>query len=242
MHDVNLSRLYTAGSQTRFNSFWEFGIEVANLSAPGSYTISLAGVDGSGTLVAQTSTSFTATVVRQETPAVNGGSEGNSASASPQSVVSPGARAGATAVFTFNTASSAGSAQVSSVTLTPSRDIGQVQCLVQPASPGASLQLADRDVARYELISVNWINPDAIDHADIAFTVSKAWLDAHAVLPDQVVMMRYSGGQWAALPTKLDRTRGIRTVTWRQPPASPTLLLPDHLTGGPKSQPTLLRV
>ncbi len=65
MHDVNLSRLYTSGSPARFNSLWEFGIEVSGLSAPGSYTISLVGVDGYGTTVAQTGTMFTVTVVQQ---------------------------------------------------------------------------------------------------------------------------------------------------------------------------------
>ena len=209
MHDVNLSRLYNVGDPTRFNSLWEFGIEVTGLSTPGSFTISLEGLDGSGTPVAQTSTSLTATVVQQTSPPpVGGPGEGNGASSTPQSVVSPGAHGGATAVFTFNTASSAGTATVSSVTLTPSRDIGQVQCLVQPVTPGAALQLTGRDVAGYELISVNWINPDAIDHADIAFTVSKSWLDAHTVQPDQIVMMRYTGGQWVELPTRLDHTSG----------------------------------
>jgi hypothetical protein len=67
MHDVNLSRLYTSGSPTRFNSFWEFGIEFLGLTTPGSYTISLEGVDGSGIPVAQTGTTFTATVVQQTT-------------------------------------------------------------------------------------------------------------------------------------------------------------------------------
>ena len=72
MHDVNLSRLYTSGSPARFTSLWEFGIEVAGLSAPGSYTISLAGVDGSGTTVVQTGTTFTATVVLPTTPSTVG--------------------------------------------------------------------------------------------------------------------------------------------------------------------------
>jgi PKD repeat protein len=62
-HDVNLSRLYTQGSETRFNSLWEFGIDVKGLSTPGIYTISLTGSDVSGTVVPGTTASFTVTVL-----------------------------------------------------------------------------------------------------------------------------------------------------------------------------------
>ena len=51
LHDVNLSRLYTPGSQTRFNSLWEFGIEVPGLTAPGRYMVSLSGMDTSGIVI-----------------------------------------------------------------------------------------------------------------------------------------------------------------------------------------------
>lgn len=89
MHDVNLSRLYTPGSPTRFNSLWEFGIEITGLTVPGSYTVSLVGVDGSGSPVAQTGITFTATVARQVTPPAGGDRDGGSISTAPQSVVSP---------------------------------------------------------------------------------------------------------------------------------------------------------
>ena len=62
-HEVNLSRLYTQGSQTRFNSLWEFGIEVKGLSTPGIYTVSLTGSDVSGAVVPGTTASFTVTVL-----------------------------------------------------------------------------------------------------------------------------------------------------------------------------------
>ncbi|PKL68442.1 MAG: hypothetical protein CVV30_11060 [Methanomicrobiales archaeon HGW-Methanomicrobiales-1] len=210
-HDVNLSRLYTAGSQTRFNSLWEFGIEVAELPSPGTYTISLAGVDASGTPVTQTETSFTVTMTRPEpAPAPGDGDNRDASSTAPQSVILPGARAGAVAVFAFSPASPSAPASVSSVSITPSREIGQTQCLVQPTIPATAFQLTGRAVAGYELITMNWVNPDAIDHADIAFSVSKSWLDTHAVLPDQIVMMRYTNNQWVELPTRLDQSLADR--------------------------------
>ncbi len=61
-HDVNLSRLYNAGSPQRFNSLWEFGIEVRGLT-PDDYTISLAGSDASGTAVPGATAVFDATIL-----------------------------------------------------------------------------------------------------------------------------------------------------------------------------------
>ena len=205
-HDVNLSRLYTSGSQTRFNSLWEFGIEVAELPSPGTYTVSLAGVDASGTPVTQTETSFTVTMTRPDPAPIPDDSFNRGTSTAPQSAIIPGAHAGAVAVFAFSPASPSAPASVSLISLTPSREIGQTQCLVQPAIPATAFQLTGRAVAGYELITVNWINPDAIDHADIEFSVSRSWLDTHAVLPDQIVMMRYTGNQWVELPTRLDQS------------------------------------
>ena len=63
LHDVNLSRLYTPGSPARFNSLWEFGIEVPGLTKTGNYTVSLRGSDSSGTDVPGTSAMFTVTVL-----------------------------------------------------------------------------------------------------------------------------------------------------------------------------------
>jgi PGF-pre-PGF domain-containing protein len=206
MHDVNLARLYTAGSQTRFNSLWEFGIEVGELPSPATYTVSLEGFDVSGNPVAQTATSFTVIMTRPDPVPVFDDVDSQSARSAPQSVIVPGARAGTVAVFAFSPASPSAPAAVSSVSLTPSREIGPVQCLVEKGTPVTALQLTGRAVAGYESITVNWVNPDAIDHADIAFSVSRSWLDTHAVLPEQVVMMRYTGNQWVELPTRLDQS------------------------------------
>jgi len=65
MHEVNLSRISITGSPQRYNSLWEFGIEVTDLSVPGTYTIRLSGVDVTGNPVAQTDETITVTVVPQ---------------------------------------------------------------------------------------------------------------------------------------------------------------------------------
>jgi hypothetical protein len=68
MHEVNLSRLYAAGSPKRYNSLWEFGIEITGLVDPGSYRVSLAGVDRNGNPVPGAGTVFVATVVPRTFP------------------------------------------------------------------------------------------------------------------------------------------------------------------------------
>jgi len=210
-HNVNLARLYNSpGDTTRFNSLWEYGIEVAGLATPGSYTVSLTGRDVSGTVVSGTATSFTVTVNPQPVQVSNNGDTAVSASAAPQVVISPGAPAGQPVTFDFTPASSSGPTVVESVTLVPTRTAGQVQCILKSATPGTALQLIGRDVAGYHSITVNWINPDAIGNADIAFSVDKAWLEGHRVAPDQIVMLRYTGSQWVELPTRMENTLDTR--------------------------------
>jgi hypothetical protein len=68
IHEVNLSRLYAAGSPRRYNSLGEFGIEITGLMDPGTYTISLAGIDSNGNPVPETDTVVMATVVPRTVP------------------------------------------------------------------------------------------------------------------------------------------------------------------------------
>jgi hypothetical protein len=69
-------------------------------------------------------------------------------------------------------------------------------------TPGTALLLNDRAVAGYYSIAMNWISPEAVDHADITFSVDKAWLGVHHIAPSQVVLLRYVNGQWVGLPTR----------------------------------------
>jgi PGF-pre-PGF domain-containing protein len=205
LHDVNLSRLYTAGSSTRFNSLWEYGIEVKDLTSAGTYTISLSGFDVTGSAVSNTDAQVIVTI---PAPPVEPVGDDNSVSSAPLVGISPGAPAGQPVSFSFTPVSSAATTTIGTVTLTPSRTIGQVECIVQPVTPGVSLLIAGRDVAGYQSITVNWISPDAIDHADIGFSVSKSWIDEHHIDPETVVMMRYTDNQWVELPTQLVQTSG----------------------------------
>ncbi|MFA4876090.1 MAG: PGF-pre-PGF domain-containing protein [Methanoregula sp.] len=206
-HDVNLSRLYYRGSATRYNSFWEFGIDVSGLTAPDTYTVNLTGKDASGTIISGAATGFTVTVNPIPVPTPEGQDDRGGRSGASQVAVSPGAPAGQPVTFVFAPGQSSGTTAVESVTLTPSRTVGQVECIVRSAVPGNSIQITDREVAGYQSITVNWINPDAIDHADIAFSVDKSWLASHHVAPEQVVMLHFTGGRWVELPTSLVNNR-----------------------------------
>ena len=221
LHEVNLSRYYnnypgSSNPYQKFNSLFEFGSDFTTLTTPGLYTVSLTGKDTAGSVVSGATTSFTVNVIGVPSQGPQNGDEAGSSSGAPQAVVNPGAAAGQPVAFAF-AASSSGKTSVQSVTITPSRTTGQVQCILAPVTPGTPLLLNDRDVAGYYSIAVNWINPDAIDHADIAFSVDKAWLDEHHVAPDQVVMLRNTGGRWVELPTRLVQTVGTaydyRTTT-----------------------------
>ncbi|MEN6609835.1 MAG: PGF-pre-PGF domain-containing protein [Methanoregulaceae archaeon] len=199
LHDVNLSRLYTSGSSSRFNSLWEFGIEVTTLSTGGTYTISLSGLDAFGNTVPDTATTLSVTV----SPAPTSGSEGGTLSG-PSAAISPGASAGQSAQFTFAAPPSGSIIGVQSVTLWPSKTIGESECIVQSVTPGSSILLTGRSVAGYQSITMNWINPDAIGHADIVFAVRNSWLTGQNLAPEDIVVLRYANSAWTELPTVMD--------------------------------------
>jgi len=136
----------------------------------------------------------------------DGGSGDNSGSIMVS--VRPGVPAGGSVVFTFPASSSPGVVAVQSVVLSPSQNIGEVQCLVQPVTPGQSIQITDRPVAGYERIDINWINPTSISIAGITFSVTGTWLQDHKVAPEDIVMMRLADNQWREIPTRLDHTDG----------------------------------
>lgn len=214
LHDVNLSRFYTSGSSTRYNSLWEFGIEITGLSSAGTYTMNLSGKDALGNTVPNTDSSLTITV----SPAGSESSGGDGSSSSgPSTSISPGVTKGEAAKFTFTTPALGSMVTVQSVTLWPSASIGESRCLVQSATPGSSILISDRPVAGYESITMNWINPDAIDHADIVFAVENTWLTEQGLKPEDIVVMRYTNGAWTELPTvedsKDDQFTYVRATT-----------------------------
>ncbi|MDO9325523.1 MAG: PGF-pre-PGF domain-containing protein [Methanoregula sp.] len=205
-HEVNLSRYYnnypgSSNPHQKFNSLFEFGSDITTLTTPGIYTVSLTGRDVTGSAVSGATTSFSLKVNDASQSETSNGDPPGSPSNAPQVLISPGASKGEPVTFTF-TFGSPEKTSVESVTLIPAGTLGQTQCILLSATPGTALQLNDRAVAGYYSIAVNWINPDAIDHAEITFVVDKEWLDAHRVAPSQVVMLRYTNNQWVELPTK----------------------------------------
>ena len=205
-HDVNLSRYFTPGSTTRFNSLFEFGSEFATLTTTGTYQVSLTGMDTLGNTVPGTSASFSVTVIPPPPPAPDAGS---SPSGGVQAVYGKAAPAGSPVTFGFAPPVPGNAVSVQSVTLYPSKNVGESELVVQQTNPGPALQISGREVAGYQRIDLNWVSPESsVDHADILFTVSSAWLSGHGLAPGAVVMLRNHDNGWQELPTRLDHTAG----------------------------------
>jgi PGF-pre-PGF domain-containing protein len=206
-HPVNLSRYYnnypgSSNPYQKFNSLFEFGSDITTLTMPGNYTVSLTGTDLAGSIVPGTASSFSVQVNTVSQPDTSSSDSSGPTTSTPRIIIGPAAAAkGETVTFTF-TPVPGGSASVESVVLVPSRTIGQAQCILMSFTPGTALLLNDRAVAGYYSIAMNWISPEAVDHADITFSVDKAWLGVHHIAPSQVVLLRYVNGQWVGLPTR----------------------------------------
>ena len=134
---------------------------------------------------------------------------GSSPSGGMQAAYGKAASAGSPVTFGFAPPSSGNTVSVQSVTLYPSINIGESELMVQQVTPGPALQISGREVAGYQRIDLNWVNPESsVDHADIQFTVSSAWLAGHGLAPGDVVMLRNHDNGWQGLPTRLDHTAG----------------------------------
>ncbi|MCX6689004.1 MAG: PGF-pre-PGF domain-containing protein [Methanoregula sp.] len=205
-HDVNLSRYYTPGSTTRYNSLFEFGSEFTTLTTPGTYQVSLTGKDNLGNIVPGTTASFSVTV---NSPPASPGSDGGSSSGAIQAAYGKATAAQSRVTFAFAPPTPGNTVSVQSVILYPSKNIGESELVVQPVTPGPASQISDREVAGYQSIDLNWVSPESsVDHADIMFTINNAWLTEHMLTPDAVVMLRYHDNRWQELPTRLDHSEG----------------------------------
>jgi PGF-pre-PGF domain-containing protein len=106
--------------------------------------------------------------------------------------------------MTFSFSPSGGTVTISKVELVPGQEIGPLELIVQPVSPGQTLQVPGLTVAGYEQITPLGLNPSAIDHGTITFGVSGTWLNEHNAAPEDIVLMRYHDYRWDALPTRFD--------------------------------------
>ncbi len=132
-------------------------------------------------------------------------SSGDTSGTSGQTVSShAGAGPGQTMTFSFS--QSGGTVTVSKVEIIPGQQIGPLELIVKPVSPGQTLQVPGLTVAGYEQITPLGINPSMIDHGTITFGVSGTWLNEYHAAPEDIVLMRYHEYQWDALPTRFDHS------------------------------------
>ncbi|PKL57450.1 MAG: hypothetical protein CVV35_00110 [Methanomicrobiales archaeon HGW-Methanomicrobiales-6] len=67
-----------------------------------------------------------------------------------------------------------------------------------PPAPGTPYQYVDLVPARFEEIT----------GATITFTIPQTWLDEHGFTPEEIVLYRYNGTAWEALPTTIENGTG----------------------------------
>ncbi len=101
-----------------------------------------------------------------------------------------------------------GPVNVIDISFIPATSIGESMIIVKQADPGTPLRLPGDPPALYLEITMHWARSDAIQEADIRFTVSESWLVTNHLAPADIVMMRYHDGSWSALPTRLENTGG----------------------------------
>ena len=209
-HDVNLSRYFTPGSTTRYNSLFEFGSEFATLTTPGTYQVSLVGMDIPGNTVPGTTASFSVTVLSPPDTSGRGLSDAaDPGRGSTYVATSPGAPAGQAMTFAINqpvTENAPGA--FTSVSVVPSVALGSTQVTVADANTIDMSPLAGRQTAYIASIEPVGVNPSAISQGTITFAVAGIWLSQHGVNPQDVVLMRDHDGQWSELTTTSDHQAG----------------------------------
>ena len=194
-HDVNLSRYFTPGSTTRYNSLFEFGSEFTTLTTPGTYQVSLVGKDTLGNTVPGTSASFSVTV-SLPWPSPDGGS-GSSPSGGMQAAYGKAASAGSPVTFGFAPPSSGNTVSVQSVTLYPSINIGESGLMVQQVTPGPALQISGREVpvTSASISTGSTRNPRLTTRISSSRSAVRGF-PGHGLAPGAVVMLRNHDNGW----------------------------------------------
>jgi PGF-pre-PGF domain-containing protein len=164
----------------------------------GKYNVVVTDTDNrSGTLV----NGFT---VLSESPSPADSSDEDSPESA--SLNSPGGTAGQTMMFDLsNQLSETDPAEIVSVGVVPAEPLGQTNLIVVDGVRIDTSGLEGRTVNQIMSLTLVGTNPSKIDHADISFTVSRAWLEAHNVKPENIVLIRNNDGVWTELPTTISR-------------------------------------
>ena len=173
----------------------------------GSYTVSLSVTNTSGMntttqngFIIATSSSSSASTTSSASSSASSSVGGSSA------VIVSSVSSGQTATFSFNqNPNQVQPVAVTQVQVVPSQNLGTVQVVALPANIGKPLE---GTVAGYVFISLVGVNPDAVDHGSITFSVIGEWLSNHNVNPANIVLMREHNNQWTALPTTFDHRDG----------------------------------
>jgi len=184
-------RLKTAGSNDRNTTH--------TYTTPGTYTVTLQAYNDGGynatrqviTVTAPTPTptatptptpTTTPTATPTSQPVYSGGGGGGGSTAGPDGSYNVGGNSAVSKVNVTGTGLKTfiitGRAQSS-----PGAGI--------PPAPGIPYQYVDLVPARFETIA----------GATITFSVPLAWLDEHGFAPEEIVLYRYNGTAWEALPT-----------------------------------------
>jgi PGF-pre-PGF domain-containing protein len=199
---VNLTRSgasdITASEVTVVSPAKITGIFDLTTAVAGKYNVVVTNTDNrSGTLVS----GFT--VVSEAPSPADSSDEDSSESAS---LTSPGGAAGQAMMFDLrNQLSETDPAEVVSVDVIPAETLGQTELMVVDGVRVDTAGLEGRTVNQVMSLTLVGVNPSKIDHADISFTVSRSWLEAHNLKPENIVLMRNTGGVWTELPTAINR-------------------------------------
>lgn len=145
---------------------------------------------------------YTITIVPESGGGGGGTDAGSTAGGTTSSVaIVPDVAAGAVATFSFAPViTGTAPAGVTGVQLVTTRTLGQTEITVTNL-PAGTLTGPDQPVAGYMDIVAVGINPNAIDHATITFSVYKEWLTERGLTPSAMVGAYDNEGVWTNLPT-----------------------------------------
>ncbi|MCK9307614.1 MAG: PKD domain-containing protein, partial [Methanoculleus sp.] len=158
---------------------------------PGTYTVALTVRDVSGVYDTETATDHIV-VTAPSAGSSGGGGSGPSSSAGSASSL----KAGQSATLSVNAGA------MSSLTITVGGDVQRMLVTVTPSSSlPSSIPSPARAVYEFQEITPHWVDDAEIDQVTYTFTVSKAWLAEQGYGPGDIVLLRYTGTAWEALPT-----------------------------------------
>jgi PGF-pre-PGF domain-containing protein len=90
---------------------------------------------------------------------------------------------------------------ISSVSIVPSQKLSSTELTVGDAGMSLASALPSRQVAGVVQIEPVGVNPSSVSQGTITFQLSGAWMTAHSLTPDDIVMLHDVNGQWTELPT-----------------------------------------